>query len=801
MNFYDILKARRKLRWASLGVLTLLLGLLMTRQTYEEDISAFLPLDHDQQEAFREYQNSRQARRIYILFQGRSEQEASDLFCELLEDADSTHKIDYTTADDPEMMQEAMQTMFARLPVMLTAEDYARMDSLVAEPGFIASQLEADKQKLMLPTAGMADMQIRYDPLNLFTPHASFHIPHASFIISLISPYDASETDHNGQLLAQLQEMVDHVSKEYPDVDIRMTGGPVIAVGNARQIKADSTMAISLAAVLTCLLLWLALGSVRHVLLIALSISWGWLFAMGCLTLVHHDVSVIVIGISSVILGIAVNYPLHLIAHLRHAADVPTALREIVTPLVVGNITTVGAFLALVPLESVALRDLGLFSAFLLIGTMGFVLLWLPHMITRRNTKPSFLERTGNVHLENRRWIIWAVAVLTVVLGCFCGQTSFDADVRNINYMTDEQKQDMELMGLGMSDGNDRNEKLALWNEWRESQGKRLCRQLRAAADQAGFEEDAFDGFYKLMATTPTDDMRGLTATIISQLTDNFNYIGWTCGCIVFVFLWLSFGCIELAILSFLPMAVSWIWILGIMGLLDIHFNVVNIILATFIFGQGDDYTIFMTEGCQYEYAYRRRMLSSYKHVIAISALMMLIGIGVLMTAKHPALRSLAEVTIIGMFCVVLMAWLLPPLIFRWMVYTHGQERQRPLTLRNMLWRGGDQTAAYVKDCYRYRGVEITTVVNRRLSRHLREASCQLQPNVKTVVMTNSGWGEVVMYEALKRPDVHFVAIEGDDDKRAVAMHVAEHRAPNITFLAEMPEELKGDDETLNYEL
>ena len=118
-----------------------------------------------------------------------------------------------------------------------------------------------------------------------------------------------------------------------------------------------------------------------------------------------------------------------------------------------------------------------------------------------------------------------------------------------------------------------------------------------------------------------------------------------------------------------------------------------------------------------------------------------------------------------------------------------------------MLWRGGDQTAAYVKYCYRYRGVEITTVVNRRLSRHLRDASCQLQPNVKTVVMTNSGWGEVVMYEALKRPDVHFVAIEGDDDKRAVAMHVAEHRAPNITFLAEMPEELKGDDETLNYEL
>ena len=94
------------------------------------------------------------------------------------------------------------------------------------------------------------------------------------------------------------------------------------------------------------------------------------------------------------------------------------------------------------------------------------------------------------------------------------------------------------------------------------------------------------------------------------------------------------------------------------------EFNIVNIILATFIFGQGDDYTIFMTEGSMYEYAYRRRMLASYKHSIIISALIMFIGIGTLIVARHPALHSLAEVTIAGMFSVVLMAYIFPPLIF-----------------------------------------------------------------------------------------------------------------------------------------
>ena len=107
-------------------------------------------------------------------------------------------------------------------------------------------------------------------------------------------------------------------------------------------------MAITIAVILIFLLLWLAFRHVRNLLLIALSIGWGWLFAMGCLTLVHNDVSIIIIGISSVILGIAVNYPLHLIAHLSHTVDIRSALKEIVMPLVIGNITTVGAFLALV---------------------------------------------------------------------------------------------------------------------------------------------------------------------------------------------------------------------------------------------------------------------------------------------------------------------------------------------------------------------------------------------------------------------------------------------------------------------
>ena len=793
IQIYDALKAHTPLRWTLLVVLTVVLCLSLTRQSYKEDISDFLPLDKGQQQAFQEYQNTSGARRIYVIFQASDSlcQAAINMFCKEIEKNDTAQMLECVAADDPEVVQENLCAIYARIPYLLTNEDYVRIDSVMSEPGFIVQKLENDKQKLMLPTAGMIALQIQHDPLNLFTPVLERIKPVTNsnqMMLQIDSPYGASETEHNAQLLSMLQQVCDSVECEFPELTVHMTGGPVIAVGNAQQIKEDSIISITIAVILIFILLWLAFRSVRNQLLIALSIGWGWLFAMGCLTLVHNNVSIIILGISSVILGIAVNYPLHLIIHLSHHTDTRSALKEIVTPLVVGNVTTVGAFLALVPLDSVALRDLGLFSAFLLIGTILFVLLWLPHMVhhSSKKTKNNIFERVGDVKLEKKPWLVYTVMALTVVFGFLSLQTTFDADLRNINYMTDEQKQDIQLLeelSLTQSHVAD----LSKWNKWRADKGQILCQQLRDAGVRAGFADDSFDDFINLITTAPIDESQSLTSTIVNNLSDNFNYIGWACGLIVFFFLWLSLGNIELALLSFMPMAVSWVWILGIMSVFGIQFNVVNIILATFIFGQGDDYTIFMTEGCQYEYAYRRKLLGSYKYSIVISALIMFVGIGVLVIAKHPALYSLAEVTVIGMFCVVLMAYLLPPLIFRWLVFSHGRERIRPLTIKQIIKRRNVKTADFVSDCYRYRGVEIIRAVNRRLRTYKKKGyfqmiEQQLLPSTQTVFFVNSGWGEIVMYYAMQMPDKDFVSLEKDHDKSCVARNVAENRVSNISF-------------------
>lgn len=821
VRLYNTLCTRRWAAFLSFAVLTAALALLVSRLHYKEDIADFLPLDAQHRQELAVYQDISGANRLFAVFQyndsthtdPQEAERAIDIFVEKAQEADTAHTLRGITAEiDAGRIEETAAFVYANMPYFLTATDYARMDSLLARSSFPAEQMERDRQLLMLPTAGTLAQTLGRDPLGLFTPVLQKLQKHGGELnyetqdgyifspdlrrafVMVESPYGSSETDNNARLLAMLQTAADSATAQVPSVSVHFFGGPAIAVGNAHQIKSNSVLAVTIALVLILALLFLVFRRVWNLLLIVVSIGWGWLFAVGGLSLVHNDISIIVIGISSVVLGIAVNYPLHFIAHLQHTPEKRKALREIVTPLLVGNVTTVGAFLALVPLQSVALRDLGLFASFLLVGTILFVLIYLPHLAKAggggHTCRATFLDRLSDLSADNKPWLVWTVVTLTAVFGYFSLDTKFDANMAHINYMSPQQKADMEYFqremvknGTGqkvyavsaaastdsaldksrllrpvidsmVAEGKvlgytgcadfltshaEQTRRLALWRDFTRRHAD-LPARLSNAAREAGFADEAFADFrclwegtyapqpYDYFAPLTTEvfasslstaagdgtnsvvdaltvapghadevertldaagahsfDVEKMNSAIANNLSDDFNYIGWACGFIVFFFLWLSFGSVELAMLSFLPMAVSWLWILGIMSLCGIQFNIVNVILATFIFGQGDDYTIFMTEGASYEYAYRRKMLASYKHSIVISALIMFIGIGTLIVASHPALRSLAQVTIAGMFSVVLMAYIFPPLIFKALVRTSGRVRVRPLSLRPLL--------------------------------------------------------------------------------------------------------------------
>ena len=176
-------------------------------------------------------------------------------------------------------------------------------------------------------------------------------------------------------------------------------------------------------------------------------------------------------------------------------------------------------------------------------------------------------------------------------------------------------------------------------------------------------------------------DKQYLSSQFVDIISSDFNLILIITALLVFGFMLLSHGRLELAIINFLPMFISWIWILGIMGVLGLKFNIINIIISTFVFGLGDDYSIFIMDGLSQEYKYGRKNLDSYKTAILLSVLTTIIGIGVLIFAEHPALKSIATITIIGMITVLLISFIVQPLCYNFLILNRKKKKLLPYTL------------------------------------------------------------------------------------------------------------------------
>ena len=917
LRIYDFLAGRKWLA-ALLSVLLAAICLfLASRLHYEEDISRFLPGDEESSKYSEAYNALGKKNNIILIFSTKDGSEAGeDEISEAIHDfegvfdaVDSTGMVPQRQITvDSGMAFEVMESVSSGYPLYMIEADYQRIDSLLNIQDYVRGQLEADRQSLLFPTGDAMVTNVRTDPLHLFTPvlqrlrssaaNSNYDIVDDCIFTKdghglafLTSPYGTSESGMNSKVAELVDEAINRLGTEHPEVSVSAVGAPLIAVTNATQIKKDSILAISLALLLIGLLLVFTYKRFSDILWIVVSITFGWLFAVGGIALIRDSMSIIVIGVASVIIGIAVNYPLHFMDGLKSGVSPRQNLKEMVEPLLIGNITTIAAFLCLVWLDAVAMQDLGLFGSLMLAGTIIFVLVFLPVFTKARKKEGGTLE-LGRIlpdKAPSSGWLLVTVMAVTVVMYFLSGRTSFDSDMRNINFMTENQKRNLEMLQGGLeqsgynqiyaiAEGQDQEtalevndnllarldslkgsvafvkgagnfvpsekeqaERIARWNDfWGDGRAERLAKELSDESRRQGFSESAFSPFTDILtkeySVSSTDDyplresfdgtyilsddgkylivnqvyyeddsraaaikesLRSegtlvfdtgdISNRLVTVLSGSFDYIGAICSLVVFLFLCLSFRRLELGLLSFFPLAVSWFWILGLMSLLDIRFNIVNIILATFIFGQGDDYTIFMTEGAMYEYAYRRKMLASYKHSIIISALIMFIGIGTLIVARHPALRSLAEVTIAGMFSVVLMAYIFPPLIFNWLVKHKGEYRVRPLSLQ-MLFRRRKEGVAYyhdlVLDRYRYKGVEVFSAVKRNLRRNRDyQAWMEQQDTSLPVIIPSAGYGEKVLLFALLHPETKVIAVEADPDKCRLMKFSMEGIVENVEII------------------
>lgn len=830
LALYRFLRQRRLLRAGLLLLLAAAAVAGAARIRFQEDIAVFLPDGASSAQLRDAYRHISSSNKIVlnIALTDTLSADGTDLLVEAADDLAARLQQAETarhfsgmqyTADAGQMLSFT-GVITDHLPCYLTDSDYVRI-SRTLQPDIMRERLETLRTLLTSPAGGVLKNVLLQDPLGWASPvwsdlqsfrlNDAFRLYDDHFftadlrraVILLDGRYPASETAHGAAMIAAIDDAITACQDTFGG-RIRITpfGAAHIAQSNAGQIRKDSLYSILTAVMLIIGLLLCYFRRGTWLLLVMLPIAFGFLAALGITGWISPDFSSIAMGIGAIMLGIAVNYPLHYLSHRKEGYDTETSLGDVTAPLTTGNITTIGAFLSLLFVSAPAMRNFGLFAAAGLFGTILCVLVFLPHWSERcRPVAARPFARLAEWEPEHHRGVLLCILLVTCLLYTASRHVTLNPDLQQINYMTEEQRAlagDMlqqtqgsshltylvsagnnleealvhfETVQQHLDDGSDslafmegvsglgrmlpsqarQAERIAIWNAYWQERRDAFKAGFTAACADAGFRPEAFRTFleiidkpyapekpeafgeiYKTLASNYiTQDERGamvftmlhtpdreaaaaeawgnaveahsfafdagtLTRRMVRVLSEDFDTVLFLCSGIVLLCLLLAFASLELALTAFIPLWVGWIWILGIMGVTGLEFNIVNIILATFIFGMGDDYTIFMIEGMMHEYTYGRKMMHTYKSTVLLSALIMLAGIGSLVVARHPAMKSLGQVTLIGMTAVVAAACLIPPVIYRWLTVKKGRFRKVPLTLRNYLYTVFAFTAFFI---------------------------------------------------------------------------------------------------------
>ena len=817
LKIYNLLKDRVFLRFSLLIGLFVVFGFFASKLQLDEDISSFLPKDEHSEKINFVYKNIGLTDKIVIRISGKNSDqtiskdsliEVADCFTNTLDSLTAGKNVVQTIFSkiDQEKIMGITQFITNNVPYFLNETDYARLDTLLT-PEKIKQTLENNKKILVSPAGIVLKKNLLVDPLHLSGSTLGrlkdfqvsdqyityndyiFSEKKSDLLIFVTTAYSSNQTAKNELLVSYLDQAIQQTQHRY-DKLVKLTyfGAGPIAVSNARQIKTDSYWAISISVILILLLLIWFFKDIKSILLLAVPVLFGGLMSLAALYFLKGTISAIAVGAGSIIFGIAINYSLHFLIHKKHEPDPEKSLKEIATPMIVGSITTIGAFLSLLFISADAMHDFGLFAALSLLGTLLFVLIFLPHLFKNNKTADNhFFDKISDFRFEKNKSILFSILGLTILFLFFSSKVSFDTNLNKINYMTADQRKAFEELSnvstVGkksvyfVNEGKNLNEalkayeqnktqieslfntgkitgvtgigsflpsdsmqlvKIFRWNTFWSTRRDNVKAMLVSEGNKLGFKPESFNDFtemvnaeYKvqpaeyfapvtnnfvkdylivkdnramvitLLYTTPENaeklnrfsykdsfifDQSSISKSLINILSNDFNKVLYICGLLVLIFLTFSFGRLELSFISFLPMVISWIWILGIMAIFGINFNIVNIILATFIFGLGDDYTIFMMDGMMNEYATKQKLLSSYKTAVALSSITMFIGIGTLVLAKHPAMKSLGEVTIIGMISVVLISYVIPALLFNYLTQRKGKTRLIPITFKQQFF-------------------------------------------------------------------------------------------------------------------
>lgn len=856
LAIYRFLERNRLLMYVLLFVSFAFFFYEGTKMTYEEDITRLLPQPKNEHGENVVFSNLKVKDKIYLVFKPNSDSidhetlaARCDEYMDSLIVRDSANKYiaDILYKIDNNVMMGAMEYLSKSLPIYLEDEDYKAIDSLLT-PEAVKASMERNAALVYSPMMGLSDLVAR-DPLGMKDVllgkvdkmkeglggsyamiNQHFFTPDSALCIAFMSPgFASTDSKKSAKLVTEMEDVIKDFVELHPDVDIYYHGAPVQSVYNSRQTKKDLAYTLSVSMIFICIVICFCFKNWDTLPMLLLPVVYGAFFSLATLHMYQGSMSLLALGIGGVVLGVALSYCLHVLVHYKYVSDPETVIKDQTTPVILGCLTTIGAFMSLMFTEASLLRDFGKFASLALVGTTFFSLVFLPHFFSvNRNKKneKAFkkLEEINSYPFEKKTWLIISILVVSIICLFTKSLVEFDTDLKNIGYNEPRVLESQELLAEHStkeyrtiyyatidedldsaltfnktlyaelenqktnkkvsSYGNtaslfittkEQVRRIEKWNDFwygKDKRAEKLNTMMAAECPQYGFSMDFFQPFWgmlnahyeptslfesnafpsslksnmiektdgKYILFTPvqlkpsdknevTDrivetevsgarrfiiiDPFYYTNALVEIMNNDFNVALFISSIFVFLVLLISFRSTTLALIGFIPMSLSWYIVLGIMGILGIKFNLVNIVISTFIYGIGVDYSIFIMDGLLSNFRTKKQLLVYHKTAILFSAFVLIVGISSLLFATHPAMKSIGFSTLVGMSATVIIAYSLQPFLFYWFIKRRTRKGLAPVTLYNLMHPksffrpNGMNDSQKLRNNYEYKGINV----------------------------------------------------------------------------------------------
>jgi len=894
---------------------------LASRITLEEDVTSLIPSGDRQDVLKKVLAHTQFSDKIIVAISSRSAEPNPDELTQYARqfiDSVNTRLPEYVKDIQGKVPEEGIREIYDfvyyNLPLFLNEDDYKAIEARLKQDS-IQTRLEENYKNLISPTGLVTKEFLFKDPLSItylglkkleelqvgddFELYNNFLITKdQKHLLLFLSPtLPSSETDKNSLFLEKLERIQSGLNLEFKEVKGEFFGGVLYSVANANQIKRDIKLTIGIAMGILLILLIFYYGKIYVPLLLFVPSILGAITAIAFLYLLKGSISAISIGIGAILLGISIDYALHILTHYRNNRDLSQLYKDVTRPVLMSSATTAIAFLCLIFVHSEALNDLGIFAAVSVMVSSIFALILIPLFYKARKLdidyKSTFLDKISAIDFHKKKPLIIFMILLFLGGLFFFTKVEFNNDLSAINYEPKEIKQAEEnitliagraaksiyLVSYGKSTDQALDHNNILYNKlntlkkegeitnfssiggvvlststqlgkieqwqsfWTRDKKMELQQRLIRESAEFGFKPESFENFYQLLSkdfspidledyrhttnlylddfissgtdfatvTTSIDiekeneksvlqqfqgdehlvvvDRKQMNQSFLGNLKNDFNKLIAYSITAVFLVLLISYRSLELSILTLLPIGITWVIALGLMAVLNIEFNILNIIISTFIFGLGLDYSIFMTNAFLKEYEFGTKVLKTYRTSILLSVLTTLLGIGALFFAKHPALRSISLVSIIGVISAVLAAFILQGFLFESLFLKKVKKGLPAFNLKRMLIpskNAGNRDKLYFKsevlDNYRYKSIlyEVKKEFETDRERYLKLAG--FIEEKENVLHFYSGFGILPIYLSYKIPGIKIVGFEPELTRNQIAENCFSVNSGDLKF-------------------